>query len=89
MKKIFLGLIILLTCICVSCTDNVRSRVYGGNSTVHVKQGYKLVEVTWKNNDMWYLIEPMEDDYIPKTKIFQENSNYGIINGSVTFIESR
>lgn len=72
-----------------SCTNNVRARVYGGNTTINLEKGEKLVEVTWKGNNIWYLTEPMEDNYKPKTKIFREDSNIGILNGKVTFIESK
>ncbi len=49
----------------------------------------KLVEATWKENNLWYLVEPMEEDYVPKTKVFIENSNAGMIEGKVTFVETR
>lgn len=49
----------------------------------------KLVEATWKDSDLWYLVEPMDSDYVPKTKIFKENSMIGIMEGEVKFIESK
>jgi hypothetical protein len=52
-------------------------------------KGEKLVEVTWKENSLWYLTEPMDDDYEPKTKSFREDSNLGILEGTVTFVETR
>ena len=74
-----------------SCTENTRSRVWGGKMTIELPKGQKLVEATWKGdgNSLWYLTEPMDTDYIPKTKIFQEDSRFGVLEGSVVFVESK
>lgn len=87
MKKIFILLLIAVLAL-VAC-DNYISRNLGGSTTIHLKPGERLVEVTWKENSIWYLTEPMDSDYIPKTKIFREDSNLGIAEGDVTFIETR
>lgn len=39
--------------------------------------------------DMWYMIEPMEDDYAPKDKILIEDPTWGVFHGKVIFHESR
>ena len=87
MKKIFLVLTILLALGLSSC--NYCTRKWGGSQTVYLEPGEKLVEVTWKESSLWYLVEPMEEDYVPKTKTFKENSNAGAFEGTVTFIERR
>lgn len=87
MKKILL--ISLLGLLLGFCSCNYCTRQWGGETVVTLEKGEKLVEVTWKNSSLWYLTEPMEDDYIPKTKIFKENSNSGMLEGKVTFIESK
>ena len=47
-------------------------------------------EATWKGDgNLWYLVEPMDSNYVPKTKIFKESSMMGIMEGSVIFIETR
>jgi len=87
MKKILLISVLVLLlglCSCNYCTRN-----FGGASTINLEKGERLVEVTWKGSSLWYLTEPMEDNYIPKTKIFKENSNSGMLEGKVTFIESK
>ena len=88
MKKI----ILTLTVICmsfVSC-EQYNARNFGGETTIKLEPGEKLVEATWKDDsDLWYLVEPMDSDYVPKTKIFKENSMMGIMEGEVKFIESR
>lgn len=88
MKKISL-IIFLLTLMFISCEQYI-SKNFGGNTTIELNPSEKLIEVTWKNEaDLWILVEPMDSNYIPKTKIFKESSNLGIMNGSITFIESK
>lgn len=82
---VFVLSIIVLT---VSC-DNYMSRKFGGSTTINLENGQKLVEATWKENSLWYLTEPMDSDYVPKTKIFKEDSNFGVLEGTVTFVECR
>lgn len=92
MKKIFSTLFILsaLVISLCSCTGNTRARIYGGTQTIDVPAGFKVTEATWKDgSELWYLMEPMEEGYVPKTKVFQESSSYGIIEGTVKFVESR
>lgn len=76
-----------------SCTENQRARTFGGTATVNLPKGEKLLVATWKGekgaSNLWYLTEPMEDSYAPKTKVFQESSDYGIMEGKVIFIESK
>ena len=88
MKKLFLllGILVLFG----GCTEQNRSRAYGGTMTITLEPGDKLIEVTWKDDgNLWYLVEPMEEDYIPKTKRFVESSNWGVLEGEVIFIERK
>lgn len=93
MKKI-LSTLIVIGCliggylIFHSC-DNHMAREYGGTVTVKVDHGYKVTAATWKQNELWYFIEPMEETYTPKTKYLKESSEYGMLEGKVVFKESR
>ena len=83
-------LFILLICICfVSCTEQERARAYGGTTKIELEAGEKLVECTWKDSHIWYLVEPMDSDYVPKTKIFKESDPWGLPEGKVIFIEKK
>ena len=87
MRKIFM--IICLTLSLCSCEQQI-TRQYGGTTTINLEKGEKLVEVTWKDGgDLWYLVEPMDSDYIPKVKVFKESSIYGVLEGKVVFIENK
>lgn len=82
---IAIGLITLVT----GCTENQRARNFGGNETIHLPKGQKLIQASWKQDDLWYMTAPMEAVYTPQPKLFQESSSFGVMEGSVTFIESR
>lgn len=86
MKKL---LFVLLTiCLFTSCEQFI-SRKYGGNVTINLEPGEKLIEATWKESNLWYLVEPMDSNYEPKVKVFKESSMYGVLEGSVTFVENK
>ena len=87
-KLIILALFAVSMASLISC-DNWTSRKCGGSTTITLPKGEKLIEVTWKENSLWYLTESMDADYEPKTKTFREDSNLGILEGTVTFVESR
>ena len=86
MKKIILlaAIVAMLT----GC-DQYLARNFGGNSTIELDKGQRLVEITWKESNIWILTEPMDSDYIPKTKTFYESSLLGQMEGKVTIKESR
>ena len=86
MKKLFLMALLVIS---VSCTENQLTREFGGETNIKLPKGKKLIDATWKDNNLWYLYEDMDSNYIPKTKVFQEASDYGVLNGKVIFIESK
>ena len=73
-----------------SC-DQYITRKFGGTTTIKLEPGQKLIECTWKGNGgvLWYLVEPMDSDYVPKTKEFIESSTIDIMEGKVIFIETK
>jgi hypothetical protein len=71
----------------VSCTQNQRAKAWGGKMTITLEPNEKLVNVTWKNEDMWVLTRPMRADEPAETYKFIEKSSFGIMEGEVTIIE--
>jgi hypothetical protein len=71
-----------------SC-ENLVTRNLGGSQTINLEKGQKLVEITFKDNDLWILTEPMDSDYVAKTKTFYEDSNLGVMEGKITIVEQR
>lgn len=86
MKKV---IVILLAISMFACTENQRARTFGGSETIELPKGERLVNASWKQDNLWYLTESMPADYVPQTKIYREKSNFGALNGTITFIESK
>jgi hypothetical protein len=89
MKKIYLFLSLLTILSFSSCTEQMMVRGLGGKMEIEVPAGYKVTSATWKEAELFYFLEPMEDDYVPKEKKFVESSSYGILESEVTFKEKR
>lgn len=87
MRKLFIALASVF--ILASCTENQRARSYGGDMIINLPKGEKLIMATWKELNLFYLTEPMDSGYVPKNKIFQESSNWGVWESKITFIESK
>jgi hypothetical protein len=83
-KLIFIAILFL-----VSCTENARAKKFGGSMTIAVPVGNKVTNITWKEGDLWYSYRPFIDGETPQTQTFVEQSNYGILEGKVTFIEQK
>lgn len=89
MRKFFITLLILVLGFLTSCTDNYKARHLGGTETITLPKGQLLIAATWKETSLWYLTEPMPEGYVPRTKIFQEKSGAGLIEGTIVFIETK
>ena len=71
---------ILMLCAALSgCTDNQRARKYGGKEEISLKPNEKLINITWKESNMWVLTE----DTTTHIKYFRESSSWGIWNGEI------
>ncbi len=90
MKKFFKFVMIFSICVLFSsCTENYVARNFGGTVNIRIEPGYKVTSATWKETDLFYFIEPMDEDYTPKTKKFIESSSFGVLESEVVFHESR
>ena len=89
MKKILIGLAIVLCIVCNSCSQQTLVRDFGGSMTVELPAGEELMEATWKEDALFYLTRPMSDDYVPTTKTFREKAPYGIMESTIIFIERK
>ena len=87
MKKLFIG--ILLSLILLSGCSQYTAKHFGGDYTLELPKGEKLVNITWKDDSLWHLTEPMEDGYEPKEYKFEADTVFGIFEGTVTIVESR
>jgi hypothetical protein len=86
MKKVLILLVVAFTM--VSCTQNTRAKSFGGTSTVELKEGRKLIEATWKEDNLWYLTRVRREGESIETYEFREESSFGMMNGTVIFKEN-
>ena len=90
MKKVFWVCLMCISLFSFSgCTENTIVRRWGGTMKVELKEGERLVNVTWKGNadsSLWVLTK--EDPNTPPTTYkFEEKSSFGVIEGTVFIIE--
>ena len=84
MKRVLLtGIIMMATGIVLlvlaSCTDNERARRFGGTEQVELKPNEVVLNVTWKENEMWICTK----DTTTNTVYFREKSSWGVMEGTV------
>lgn len=85
----FLCPLVLSLSLLSGCTQQAMTKEFGGTTTLELEPGYKLIEITWKDDNLWYLVRPLEEGEEPTTYIFQEKSSFGLIEGTVKIIESK
>jgi hypothetical protein len=69
------------------CTENVRSRTFGGTMKVEIPDGNKFVNATWKEGNLWVLTKEVSEGEPRETYTFVEKSSFGMIEGKVIFVE--
>jgi len=90
MKLKFLSAALLMLVLSFSsCTENARAKKYGGSFTINVEAGQKVTNITWKNDELWYSTRPFAEGEVPVVQTFVEESSWGLLEGKVTFIESK
>jgi len=88
MKKILIGLLLILTVsITSSCTSNSRAKNFGGSMNIELEAGEKLIEATWKNDDLWLLTRQRRENETIETYKFSEDSSFGVWEGVITIKE--
>jgi hypothetical protein len=80
MRKTLLGLVLGLGLF--SYTENEMVKNFGGEGDLHLPAGNKLVNVTWKESQIWYLTRPMTSTDEAVTYTFKEQSGWGVIEGT-------
>lgn len=87
MKK--LVLLVLITLSLFACTDNQRARTFGGTERVSLAPNTKLINATWKGDELWLLTSPMDSTDTGKEYQFVEKSSYGVLEGKVIIVQWR
>ena len=87
MKKILKLSVVLLLFIMMSCTQNQRVKSFGGEATINLEKGQKLINATWKNEDLWLLTTDRKTSEKPKIYYFSEKSSFGMMEGTYKIVE--
>ena len=89
-KKVILSIAAIIAAISLTgCTQKDITHDFGGSMTITLEPNQKLEEITWKDNNIWYLTRPMREDEKAETHTFQEDSSWGVFKGTVTVIERK
>ena len=68
--------------------DNWLARHWGGTVDLYTEAGLKVVNVTWKDQDIWVLTRPMRPDEKAEVVTFKEYSKTGVLSGKVVVHET-
>lgn len=89
MKQLFIILYFFSICYLSACTENENVKYYGGTAEIALPAGEKLLNVTWKDADLWYLTRPMGPTDSAVTYKFKEKSTYGEWEGTFIIHETK
>lgn len=88
MKKIISIILVIVMIIAMSGCQYATKHL-GGSMTVNLEPNVKLVNVTWKDDSLWFLTKPMTEEDVAETYYFEEDSEFGIFEGTVTIVEHK
>ena len=89
LRNLLMVVIVLLIVLTTSGCDQFTAKNFGGDYTIDLPVGEKLVNITWKDTELWYLTRPMKANEEAEVYKFQEDSTLGVLEGTVTIIEHR
>ena len=87
-KKIYAALLIAMMTATSLSGCQLATRSFGGNVKIELEPGQKLEMITWKDNSLWFLTRPMRAGEEAETHVLNQSSEFGILEGTVTVIES-
>ena len=88
LKKSRTVLVIFAVCgLMASCTQQERAKNWGMSAKVELESGKKLVNVTWKEENLWILTRPAAAGEKPTSYEFTENSSWGVLQGKIIINE--
>lgn len=80
----------LIAALSLTGCDQSMAHSFGGSMTLTLEPNEKLEMITWKDDDsLWYLTRPMREDEEPETHTFQQSSEFGVFEGTVTVVETK
>jgi len=89
MKKLLLLSLILFLLVLTGCTENQQAKTFGGTSEYYITPNNKVINVTWKESNLWVLTRPMTEKDSAETYNFKEKSDYGVLEGQYIIKETK
>jgi hypothetical protein len=87
-KAAAIPVIIILCWLFMGCTEQARTKHFGGSTKIEIPADKKFVNITWKgSNSLWILTRNRAPNDTKETFYFTESSSWGMIEGSVVLIE--
>ncbi len=84
MKRILFLVAMLMA---FGCTENERAKQFGGEMVIDLPAGQTLEDVTWKEDNLWYMTRERRVGEQVETHTFKEDSSWGVLSGTVVFKE--
>lgn len=78
-NKTKLAMLFTFIMLTVGCGENASVREYGGIMEMKLNKNERFVNITWKDNDLWIVVE----DTVEHKFIFREKSAKGVFEGKV------
>lgn len=79
MKRLFALLLLAVLFITIGCTPQSRARNFGGTENVQLKPNEVMINVTWKDDNLWILTK----DTLTGSQYFRESSSWGVWEGEI------
>ena len=71
------------------CSQQGMARYWGGETDMYIEPNRKLIEMTWKDDNVWLLTRPMTDEDIADVYEFSESDAIGILEGTLHIYETK
>lgn len=89
MKKSQVVLLMLILVFLFIGFGNISNSFNRDVMNITLKTNQKLINVSWKDKNMWILTKEMESTDVAETYNFEEYSKYGILDGKLTINEKK
>ena len=88
-RKLIIGSIVIVVVYVIYFifTTQYGSKHLGGTYTINLETNKKLVNVTWKDTDLWSLTRKAKPNDTADTFEFKEDSKFNVLSGSVIIKE--
>ena len=88
LKAAIVPMIVFLCWLAMGCTEQARTRAFGGSTKIEISADKKFVNITWKQgSSLWVLTRNRVPGDTKETFYFSELSSWGLLEGTVIVVE--